>query len=145
MIDIQKIDIQTLLPQRPPFLMVDALVNYDEPSISTAFQVREDCVFVQDGEMLSSGIIENMAQSSAARIGYINKYVLNLPVKIGFIGAVRKLKIHRSPKVGETLVTTITAVQEIFGITLVDAVVKVGEDIIAEASLKTALGEKDAQ
>ena len=35
--------------------------------------------------------------------------------------------------------------EDVFGISLVDAVVQVGNEIIAEGSLKTALGEKEAE
>ena len=53
--------------------------------------------------------------------------------------------MHRLPEAGETLVTTIVLKEDVFGITLTDAVVRVGEEVIAEASLKTALGEKEAE
>ena len=46
---------------------------------------------------------------------------------------------------GETLTTTILFREDVFGISLVDAVVRVGDEMIAEASLKTALGEKEAE
>jgi hypothetical protein len=47
--------------------------------------------------------------------------------------------------VGETITTTIVLREDVFGISLVDATVRVGEEIIAEAALKTALGEKEAE
>lgn len=143
--NIGEIDIREVLPQRPPMLMVGRMVSYEEPSMVTELTVGEDNIFLEDGRLLSSGIVENMAQSSAARIGYINKYILHLPVKVGYIGAVRNLRIFRNPGAGETLTTTVTALQEVFGITLVDAVVRVGEEVVASATLKTALGDKDAE
>ena len=66
-------------------------------------------------------------------------------MRIGYIGAIRKFRVHRLPTVGETLSTTILFREDVFGISLVDAMVRVGEDLIAEASLKTALGEKEAE
>jgi len=53
--------------------------------------------------------------------------------------------LSRLPAVGETLQTTILLREDVFGISLTDAVVSVGDEIIAEASLKTALGEKEAE
>ena len=134
-----------ILPQREPFVFVDRLVHYDERETVTAFTVPAEHLLVEDGYLTASGILENMAQSSAARIGYLCKFVLHVPVRIGYIGAIRKFRVHRLPAVGETLATTIIFREDVFGISLVDAVVRVGEEIIAEAALKTALGEKEAE
>ena len=140
-----KIAIGGILPQREPFLFVDRLVRYDDQGTVTAFTVPSEHLLVEDGHLTASGILENMAQSSAARIGYLCKYILHVPVRIGYIGAIRKFRVHRLPAVGETLTTTIIFREDVFGITLTDAVVRVGTEIIAEASLKTALGEKEAE
>lgn len=134
-----------LLPQRPPFLLVDSLLEFREPDTLTSFTVKDGGVFVEDGELTAAGLMENMAQSSALRIGYINKYIRHCAVKIGYIGSVRNFKVMRTPRVGETLITKITTVSEVFGITLVEAEVKVGEETIATAALKTAEIEKDAE
>ena len=140
-----EIAIGGILPQREPFLFVDRLVRYDDQGTVTAFTVPSEHLLVEDGHLTASGILENMAQSSAARIGYLCKYILHVPVRIGYIGAIRKFRVHRLPAVGETVHTTVVLVEDVFGITLTDAVVRVGEEIIAEASLKTALGEKEAE
>ena len=140
-----RIAIGGILPQREPFLFVDRLERYDERETVTSFTVPAEHLLVEDGHLSASGILENMAQSSAARIGYLCKYVLHVPVRIGYIGAIRNYRVHRLPAAGETLITTILFREDVFGITLTDAVVRVGEEIIAEASLKTALGEKEAE
>ena len=139
------ISIGGILPQREPLVFVDRLEHYDDHETVTSFTVREGNLLVENGVLSAPGLLENMAQSSAARIGYLCKYILHVPVRIGYIGAIRKLQVHRLPKVGETLVTTIFLREDVFGISLVDAVVRVGEEIIAEAALKTALGEKEAE
>ena len=145
MIRFSDIAIGEILPQRDPFLFVDRLLHYDDRETRTGFTVPEGHLLVENGHLSASGILENMAQTSAARIGYLNKYILHIPVRIGFIGAIRKLRIHRLPAVGETLETTILLLEDVFGISLTDVVVKIGDEIIAEASLKTALGEKEAE
>ena len=134
-----------ILPQREPFVFVDQLVHYDERETVTAFTVPAEHLLVADGYLTAPGILENMAQSSAARIGYLCKFILHVPVRVGYIGAIRKFRVYRLPAVGETLTTTILFREDVFGISLVDAVVRVGEDLIAEASLKTTLGEKEAE
>ena len=139
------LSVSDILPQREPFVFVDRLVHYDEQETVTAFTVPAEHLLVEDGHLTAAGVLENMAQSSAARIGYVCKFILHVPVRIGYIGAIRKFRVHRLPAVGETLTTTILFREDVFGISLVDAVVRVGEDLIAEASLKTALGEKEAE
>ena len=140
-----RIAVGEILPQREPFVFVDRLEHYDDKETRTSFTVREGQLLVEDGHLTAPGILENMAQSSAARIGYLCKYVLHVPVRIGYIGAIRKFRVNRLPAVGETLTTAVFLREDVFGITLADVVVRVGEEIIAEAALKTALGEKEVE
>ena len=137
--------ISEILPQREPFVFVDRLIHYDERETVTAFTVPAEHLLVEGGCLTAPGILENMAQSSAARIGYLCKFVLHVPVRIGYIGAIKRFRVHRLPAAGETLTTTIIFREDVFGISLVDAVARVGEDLIAEVSLKTTLGEKEAE
>lgn len=140
-----EIDIRGILPQRPPFDFVDRLVRYDDAETVTAFTVPAEHLLVEDGHLTAPGILENMAQSSAARIGYLCKYILHVPVRIGYIGAIRKFRVNRLPAAGETVQTTVVLREDVFGISLTDVTVRVDEEVIAEASLKTALGEKEAE
>ena len=97
---IEEITLNELLPQRPPFVMIDRLVSCDAVFAVTELLIRKDNIFVEDDRLTSSGLVENIAQSCAARIGYIN---LNNggTVKIGVIGSISNLNIARTPKVGE--------------------------------------------
>lgn len=142
MTDFAQIPIGNILPQRPPFVFVDRLLHYDTQLTRTAFRVPEAGVFVEDGLFRTAGLVENMAQSSAARIGYIARYILHVPVTIGFIGSVRKLKVYRNPRCGELLETSVLLREDIFGITLTDVEIHSGTELIASASLKTALSDK---
>ena len=132
-------EIKELLPQIPPFMMVDELVKYEPGEAETVFTVREDNVMLQDGVLSSAGLMENIAQTSAARIGYYYKYILKEPVKIGFIGAVSKYEVRRLAPVGSTIVTRIDIQEEIFGMSLAKAVVTLDGEIIATAELKLAV------
>lgn len=140
-----QIPIGNLLPQRPPFLFVDRLMHYDPVETRTEFRIREDTLFVEGGRMRTAGLVEHMAQSSAARIGYICRYILHVPVKIGYIGNVRKLKVYHHPSVGDLLETTVLFREDIFGITLTDIEIRSAGACIATASLKVALGDKEME
>lgn len=141
---IEEITLDELLPQRPPFVMIDRLVSCDAVFAVTELSIRKDNIFVEDERLTSSGLIENIAQTCAARIGYIN---LNNggTVKIGVIGSISNLNIVRTPKVGEKLITTIELISEVMQMTLVEAVVRVGDEEIVRASMKIALTDKESK
>lgn len=133
-----EIDPLELLPQRPPFVMIDHLTGYDERATTTRLLVAADNIFVERGEMLASGLVENIAQTCAARLGYYN-LISGQPVKIGYIGAVSNLHVERQARVGETLTTTITVEEEVMGMTLASATVAANGETIVTASIKISV------
>lgn len=137
-------DIVDLLPQRPPFIMVDRLTYYDPVVAKTVFEVRDDNLFCKNGVMEEAGLIENMAQTCAAKTGYKEKTEPQRDgiVKIGFIGMIKTMDIVRRPKVGEWLTTTVEIKEEVFNTTLVGARVQVGEKIIATCEMKIFLTDE---
>lgn len=137
--NFEEIDIHEILPQREPFIAIGRLLHFDMKTTITATDVDDNSIFVADGKLTAAGIIENIAQTCAARIGYINKYILKKGIQIGFIGAIRNLDINRMPEVGDTVITTIEVMEEIFGMTLVEAKMKSGSDIIATTEMKIAI------
>ncbi len=139
MTDCRHIPIETLLLQTPPFRFVDRLDRFDREEVVTSFTVPADGPLVEDGCLTEAGLVENMAQSSAARIGYISVYIDHVPVRIGYLGQIKNLEINRLPRCGEVLSTTVRLRQDVFGITLVEARVCQGEEMVAQAAVKTAL------
>ena len=138
MMELRTIDILDLLPQRPPFVLVDCLVDFTPEVVTTEFRVPADGIFTEDGSLTATGLIENIAQTCATRIGYIN-YISHRPVGIGYIGAIRDFAVLRTPLVGELLTTTIRVKEEIFGMTMVDAEVHSGSELLVRAEMKIAL------
>ena len=133
-----------LIPQRPPFVMIDKLLSFDMTVTVTQLEIRADNVFCKDGRLSAEGLMENIAQTCAARMGYIN-LTKNEAVKIGVIGAVNNFEVFRTPKVGEVIVTTIEVIEEMFQITMVKAYIKCGDETIAQANMKIALMDIDSQ
>ena len=143
--ELESIDVLTLLPQRPPFVMIDCLTHFDDVLTASRFQVKADNIFMgDDGVLNSCALAENIAQTCAARMGYINQYILKDKVKLGFIGDIKHLKIWREARVGDELRTEIEVMQEVLQMTLVKATVKVGEETIVTADMKIALTDIDA-
>ncbi|CDA82677.1 uncharacterized protein BN772_01177 [Bacteroides sp. CAG:754] len=124
-----------LIPQRPPIVMVDSFFGIEENCSYSGLTITSDNIFCEAGKLQEPGIIEHIAQSAAARIGFIYTRQ-GAQVPLGFIGSVDKLKIYNLPEVGIKLFTEITVVQEVFDITLVSAQVKAGEELIAECRMK---------
>lgn len=142
--EFSRFDILELLPQRRPFVMVDRLLYCDMGVTRTQLEVREDNIFNDGGHLSTAGICENIAQTCAARLGYLS-LASGEPVKLGFIGAISNMQVIRTPQTGQTIVTVIKVLQEVFNITLVHAVVKCGDEVIAETDLKIALSDDAAE
>ena len=142
--EFSRYDMLELLPQRRPFVMVDRLLYCDMSVTRTQLEVREDNIFNDGGRLSTAGICENIAQTCAARLGYLS-LASGQAVKLGYIGAISNMQVYRTPVTGETLVTEIKVLQEVFNITLVHAVVKFGDELIAETDLKIALGDDVAK
>ncbi len=138
---LSQIDVHTLLPQQEPFVMIDKLTHFSPTELVSELSVKVDNLFTHSGKLMSEGIIENIAQTCAARIGYINKYILGKDISIGFIGAVRNFQIKRLPKVDERLKTLVTIKEDVFGMTLASALVYVENEALAETEMKIAVRE----
>ena len=139
---LRSIDVHELLPQQEPFVMISRLTQFDMTRTVTETEVKPDNLFVEDGAWSASGLIENIAQTCAARIGYVNKYILKKGIQIGFIGAVRNLEIADLPHVGDTITTIVDVREEVFGMTLADAVVKKGDETLVTTEIKIAIREE---
>ena len=124
-----------LIPQRPPIVMVDSFFGIEENCSYSGLTVTPDNIFCEAGKLQEPGIIEHIAQSAAARIGFIYTRQ-GAQVPLGFIGSVDKLRIYDLPEVGMKLFTEITVVQEVFDITLIAAQVKADEKLLAECRMK---------
>lgn len=124
-----------LIPQRPPIVMVDCFFGIEEDRSYSGLTVTTDNIFCEAGKLQEAGLIEHIAQSAAARIGFLYTQQ-GKKVPLGFIGSVDKLKIYSLPDVGQKLLTEITVVQEVFDITLISAQVKADEKLTAECRMK---------
>lgn len=140
---MNEIDIFEIIPQRPPMVMIDSLESCDDTTTVTSFFIKPDCILADNDELTAEGMLENIAQTCAARIGYLNR-LAGHTVKLGFIGAIKSFRLTVRPKVGDTIKTTITVKEEIFGITLVDADISLNGNIIANTTMKIALSDIDA-
>ena len=131
-------DILQLIPQRPPFVFVDKVVYADEQIAEVNYTIKEDCPLVEDNQLPLAGLLEHAAQSCAARVGYLQS-TQNEPIRIGYIGAVKKIELKRMPTVGERLVTKVTLLENVLDISLLQCDTFIEEELITQTTLKLAL------
>ncbi|CEJ71891.1 (3R)-hydroxymyristoyl-ACP dehydratase [Chryseobacterium oranimense G311] len=128
----------SLIPQRFPFVMVNELSEYSDEHLVSGFEIREENIFIQDGVFQASGLIEHQAQSVALHTGY-KYYLLGKDAPTGYIGAIKSFEAETLPRTGDRLVSEVTILNEIMGVTLVDIVTKLNGVIIAKSQMKTAV------
>lgn len=133
-----KTNILELIPQRMPIVMVEEFLGIEENMSRTCLAISEGNIFVDKGEFSECGLIEHIAQSAAARVGYIFKS-RNQAIPIGYIGAVNDFVLVENPKVGDIITTTIEVIQEVFNITLIKALCVVNGKEVASCKMKIFL------
>lgn len=133
-------DIEQLIPQRAPIVMLDTFSRIDEKNYASEFTIREDNIFCVGDKFAEVGIIEHIAQTAAAYTGY--KHLVEADsVKLGYIGDVKNCRFTVYPSKGDTLHTTIRIVSEINDITLITAETKVADQLVATCKMKLATDE----
>src|SRR5574344_2312488 len=118
---VQSIDIHSLLPQQEPFVMTGRMMHFDMRRTVTVTTVSKGNIMAADGRLSAAGLLENVAQTCAARIGYVNRYILHRDIAAGVVGAIRNLTIIDLPRIGDTITTTVEVQEEVFGIILIHA------------------------
>ncbi|CAL1520065.1 3-hydroxyacyl-ACP dehydratase [Chitinophaga sp. MM2321] len=128
-------DITAYIPQRTPIVMISGILEVDGPKTRTGLNIALDNIFVENGVLTPPGLMENIAQTAAARIGYIAKQE-NTPVPLGFIGAVKDLEIFELPPAGQMIETTTEIGGEVFNATMVTGKVMWEGRVMAQCEMK---------
>ena len=133
-------DIKSAIPQREPIIMIDKIVNHSDEKTSTSLTIKETNIFVEENIFQSSGLIEHIAQSSAARMGIQTTEKEKTPL-LGYIASIKNMMINRLPKVGETILTEIIVTNHIHNIIVVQGESKVDNIVVANCELKVFIEE----
>ena len=129
------VEIERLIPQRNPMLMVDEFEATAGNMAQTALHVRADNLFMlPDGTLAETGLIEHIAQSAAALAG-VQSAVDGRP-RIGLIGEVKRFECHRRPAAGDVVHTVIEFGFSFGSVTLVEGHCRIDDEEIASAQLK---------
>ena len=109
---ISKEKIESYIPQRAPFIMIDNLVEANAEMFKTDFRVLPDNIFVEKGVLREFALIENIAQSSSAGLA-ITKTSAGKKTIEGFIGGISKLRLYDLPRVNDKIHTTVTLIAQL--------------------------------
>ena len=130
-----------LIPQRPPFVLIDSLVEADDVVSKTEFAVASDHILVENGYLSAEGLIENIAQTAAAGLGY-HKLHQQKPPAIGYIGAVSKIAVNHLPAVGATVQTVVETTRQVLNVTIVRGRAFDGDQLLPECEMKIFVHEE---
>lgn len=136
-------DVSALIPQKPPIEMVDKLWFSDDISCVSGLTIKQDNIFCEDGYLREPGIVENIAQTAALHVGYRVKMMMDkgedVNPPIGYIGAIKRLMIHKLPKVGTELKTEVVIQTTVFDVTIISGKTVNEGEVIAECEMKIFL------
>lgn len=137
----KKDEILELIPQKPPMIMVDKLIEFNNDIFLSGFYIHEDNILVRDGHLSEAGLIENIAQSAALMTGWEAKqkgFGDGTP-QVGVIGGIKNLEIKFLPEVNSELNTEIIVLHEVLNASIISGTIKVNNDICLTCEMKIFL------
>lgn len=132
---VDKKNITRYIPHRAPIVLIDSIEQCDQLTVSTRFRIEEGNMFLSDGYFSESGLLENIAQTAAAKIGYECE-LKGIDVPLGFIGSINKVNIHDRPSCGSTISTLVEIKNEVFGVTIIQGQNMLDDQILASCEMK---------
>lgn len=138
--DLPIYDISHLIPQKAPFEMVDTLLDFSKTSVTSSFTIKDNNLFVVEGQFTEEGLVENMAQTVALHTGF-SYFIEGKPAPTGYIGNIKTIEVFKLPSVQDTLTTTANILHEFMGVTMVEVTVKLGDVEVAKGEMKTVIAK----
>ena len=128
-------DILQYIPQRNPIVMVHELLEADEESVITQLTIEPDNVFLASGYFTEPGMVENIAQTAAVHVGY-QCTLKKLPIPIGYIAAVKDLKVRLLPKQNSTITTSVNVINKVLDITVVQGKIEHEGELLCSCEMR---------
>jgi hypothetical protein len=94
-------------------LVVDRILEIHPEGVKCAYLVPETSVFMDGDHLSEAGLIENAAQSASCIVA--RGYSTSGKAVIGFISAIRSVKIYHLPHQGASIVCTATLLSRFDG------------------------------
>ena len=133
-------EITRYIPQRNPIVMIHDLVEAGEDFAVTRLVIEADNIFVSEGCLLEPGLVENIAQTAAAQVGY-QCALKNIPVPLGYIAAIKDLEIFSRPKQNSAIVTSVRIVNQVLNVTIIEGKVEQEGKLMCSCEMKIFIQE----
>ena len=132
------LDAERLIPHRPPMRMIDELLEGGPGFGRARVRFGLDHMGVADGLVLEAALVECVAQTMAAALGYA---ALQEPQEsgeppLGMLTGVSDFTIHHRPEADATLLIEAREIKKLGRMRLVSAQVSCQDQIVAEGQLK---------
>src|SRR5688572_29955645 len=115
--------------------MIDELLEASDTAATSAFKILPDNILVEAGKFTESGLIENIAQTAAAMVGY-QCMIHQVPVPVGFIAAVKDLKIMNLPITETIIQTQIQVTNNVMDVTIVQGKVEQSGKLLCSCEMR---------
>jgi predicted hotdog family 3-hydroxylacyl-ACP dehydratase len=115
--------------------MVHALVEADDSHAVTELGIEPDNIFVSNEFFAEPGLVENIAQTAAMHVGY-QCSLKNIPIPIGYIAAVKDLKIQALPKQNTRITTSVRVTNKVLDVTVVEGRVEQGGNLLCSCEMR---------
>jgi len=128
-------DITKYIPQRHPIVMVHELLEADDDHAVTQLTIEPDNIFVSKEYFSEPGLVENIAQTAAMHVGY-QCSLKNIPIPIGYIAAVKDLKIQTLPKQNSRITTSVKITNKVLDITVVEGRIEQEGNLLCSCEMR---------
>jgi predicted hotdog family 3-hydroxylacyl-ACP dehydratase len=115
--------------------MVHELIEADDDHVVTQLAIEPDNVFLTSGRFAEPGMVENIAQTAAVHVGY-QCALKKLPIPIGYIAAVKDLKVKALPKQNSRITTSVKVINKVLDITVVQGKIEHEGELLCSCEMR---------
>lgn len=139
------LDITQFLPHREPMLMADRIVEITPEQSETSFFINKDNIFVENGNFVEAGLIENIAQTCSSIFGqnFFDRDTFESKNIIGFITSIKKISVLALPKVGDTIISKAELISVFGNICSMKCHTFLGDTLLSEAEINLFIKENE--
>ena len=144
-----------LLPHRDPFLFVDELISADETGCIGKYTFTDKATAIP-GKTVNTffeghfpfypvvpGVVLVEAMAQVAGCAVVALKILPENDAVFLLAGIDKVRFRRPVRPGDTLVTVVRNIKLLSKMTVIELKGYVGENLVAEAEVKCAIGTKD--